>query len=96
MPWEGLVYHGTEGDVRGLSPGRGFVGEGLFDAQKFRHFFVKEAFAGTVGLHPAAIDDDLRDRALAGLPNDLLGSTGSGLDVDLLIRDVVLLEKALG
>ena len=65
-------------------------------AQQLAHLFVKEALAGTVRLHPLAIDDKLRNGALAGALDDLRRRAGCRLDVDFLVGDVVLLEEALG
>lgn len=66
------------------------------NAKKFGHFVVKKAFARPIGLHPSAIDDKLRDGTLAGLTDDLLGSTRRGFDIHLFVGNVVLLQKALG
>src|SRR5258708_7494082 len=37
----------------------------FLDSQPFRHFLVKKSAPGHVGLHPFAIDHELRDSALA-------------------------------
>src|SRR5437763_2544352 len=68
----------------------------LCQAEPFRHFLVEKAFSRTVGLEPFAVDDKLRDGALAGATDDFLGGAGSGFDVDLLIGELVLVEEALG
>jgi len=47
------------------------------------HLFVEEAFARTVRLDPFSINDKLRDSVLACLFHDFVGSSGSGLDVDI-------------
>ena len=66
------------------------------DAEEFAHFLVEEAFAGAVGLDPGAVDDELRDGALSGVADDFGGGAGDGLDIDLLVGDLVLIEEALG
>ena len=48
----------------------------VLDAQTLGHFFVQETFAGTVGLHPFAVNDKLRDGTLARLPDHFLGGSG--------------------
>ena len=68
----------------------------LRDSEALRHFVVKKASAGNVRLHPFAIDDKLRDGALAGALENLLGCARSGLHVDLFIGNVVLGQEALG
>lgn len=69
---------------------------GLFvDAEPFSHLRVKEAFAGTVGLDPLAVDDELWDGSLADALDDLVGGARSGFDVDFFVRDVVLGQEAL-
>src|SRR5436305_3475565 len=68
----------------------------LCQAEPFRHFLIEKAFSRTVGLEPFAVDDKLRDGALAGATDDFLGGAGSGFDVDLLIGELVLVEEALG
>ncbi|SRR5258708_29766638 len=67
----------------------------FLDSQPFRHFLVKKSAPGHVGLHPFAIDHELRDSALAGVLYDFSRRTWSALDVDLLIGNVVLREKTL-
>ena len=52
--------------------------------------------AGSVGLDPFAVDDELRDGALADVGDDFVRGAGSGLDVDLLVGDGVLREEAFG
>jgi len=60
----------------------GFGGLGFGDAEEFGHFFVEEALARFVGLDPFAVEDELRDAALAGLGDDFVGGAGGGFDVD--------------
>ena len=57
---------------------------------------MQEAEARFVGLDPLAVEDELRDGALAGLRDDLLSGAGCVLDVDLGEGDGVLGEEALG
>ena len=65
-------------------------------SQKLTDFFVQKPFAGTVGLNPAAIDDELRDGALAGVTNDLVSGAGRGFNIDVCVGNVVFVEEALG
>ena len=57
---------------------------------------MKEATAGAIGLDPFAVEDELRDGALAGVGDDLVGCTGGALDVDFGEGDGVAGEKAFG
>ncbi len=68
----------------------------LFNTQAFGHLVVQKAFARAVGLNPFAVNDKLRDGALAGAGDHLVGGAGRGFDIDFGERDVVLLQKALG
>jgi len=68
----------------------------LTDTESLRHFFVEKTLARTVRLHPFSVDDELRDGAFSGSLHDFVGRAGRGFDVDLLERNLVLLEKALG
>ncbi len=52
--------------------------------------------AGAIGLHPFAVDDELRDGALAGAFHHFLGRAGSRFDIDFFELDVVLGQEALG
>jgi hypothetical protein len=45
-------------------------------SEQFPHLLIEEAFAATVGLNPFAVEDELRDGALAGLPDDFFGGAG--------------------
>ena len=69
--------------------------DGLY-AKEGRHFVVEEAMAGTVGLDPFSVDDELRDGTLANVGDDLFGGAGRALDVDLCVSDGVPGEEALG
>src|ERR1035438_2533698 len=73
----------------------GFGGSGL-ESEALRHFGVEETAARAVGLDPLAIDDELRNGALADVGEHLFGRAGSLLDVDFGVGDFVNLEKALG
>ena len=66
------------------------------NAEKFCHFVVKKAFARPIRLYPFAVNHELRDGPLASLPDDFLGSAWRGLDVNFGVRNVVLLQEALG
>ncbi len=68
----------------------------LGDAEELGHLIVEEAAAGLVGLDPFAVDDELRDGALAYVGNELVGGTGGVLDVYLFEWDVVGGKEALG
>jgi len=68
----------------------------LPDTEALRHFFVQEAFADPVGLDPFAVDHELRDGPLAGALDDFLGGSGRLFDIDVLEREVVPLQEALG
>jgi len=57
---------------------------------------MQEAEARLVWLNPFAIENELRDGALAGVGDDRIGGTGRGFDVDFGVGDVVLGEEALG
>jgi hypothetical protein len=66
------------------------------NTQKLFHLLIKEALSGTVGLHPVAIDYELRDCPFARVLDDLFGSPGRGLNIDFLVGDVVLREEPFG
>ena len=51
---------------------------------------------GFVGLDPLAVEDELRDAALAGLGDHLVGGAWGGFDVDLGVGNRVSRKKALG
>ena len=56
---------------------------------------MQEALARTVGLNPFAIDHELGNRPFADVLDDFLGGPGGGLDIDLGVGDLVLIEKRL-
>jgi len=66
------------------------------DAEEGGHFVVEETLAGTVGLNPAAVEDELWDGALAGVGEDHGGCAGGGVDVDVGVWDGVIGEETLG
>jgi len=68
----------------------------LDDAEAIGHFLIEEAATGAVGLHPFAIDDELRDGALADVAKDLFGGAGCFFDVNFGVGNAVLFEEALG
>lgn len=67
----------------------------MIDAEELGHLVVEEATAGTVGLDPFAVDDKLRNGALAYVGKNKVSGAGGGFDVDLLEGDVVRVEEAL-
>ena len=56
---------------------------------------MQKTTAGTVGLYPLAVEDELGDGALADVLFDFIGGAGGGLDVDFGEGDVVGGEEAL-
>jgi|GEM_PF-6820020 len=58
--------------------------------------FVKEALTRLVRLNPFAVEHELRNRALAGVRDKLLGRARRLLNVDLGEGNRVLGEEALG
>jgi hypothetical protein len=69
---------------------------GFLDPQALGHFLVQEPFSLPVGLHPFAVNDELRDGSLARPLDHFVGGAGRAFDIDLVEGDVVLFEKALG
>jgi hypothetical protein len=65
-------------------------------AEELGHLVVQEASAGTVGLDPFAVDDELGDGPFAYVGEYFVGGAGGVLDIDLFEGDVVLGEEALG
>ena len=63
-------------------------------AKQLCHFPISEAFSGNVGLHPSAINDELRNRTLAGALDHFLCGPGCLFNVDLMVGNVVLGEPA--
>ena len=92
------VDHGTEGAVRGLRLDEQITraGSGFFDSQALGHLFVEKTLARPVRLKPFAVDYELRDCPLSGLPHDFFRRTGSALDVDFAVREAVFVQEALG
>ena len=56
---------------------------------------MEKALARAVRLDPLAVDDELWNGALTDMTHNLVGRTGCALDINLGVRDVVLVEKAL-
>lgn len=67
----------------------------MVDAEELGHLVVEETEAGPVGLNPFAVDDELRDGALAYIFKDEISGAGGGFDIDFLEGDVVRVEEAL-
>ena len=59
-------------------------------------FVLEEAFSRTIGLHPLAIDDELRDSALSCSSDDFFGRPWCTFNIDFVERNVMEAEKALG
>ena len=59
-------------------------------------FVEEQAAAGGVGLEPLAVDDELRDGALAYAADKFVGSGGVGIDIDFAVWNTVGIEKLLG
>ena len=57
---------------------------------------MKEAAAWSIRLNPLAVQDELRDGALAGVLDDFVRSAGDRLNVDFGVGNFVLGEKAFG
>jgi len=64
-------------------------------AEELGHFLMQETKARFIGLNPFAIEDELRDGALAGLGDHFIRGAGGSFDIDLGVRDVVLGEETL-
>lgn len=56
---------------------------------------MEKTAAGAIRLDPAAVKDELRDGALSGVGDDLVGCAGGALDIDLGEGDFVAGEKTL-
>jgi hypothetical protein len=63
-------------------------------AEESGHLVVEEAAAGTVGLDPFSVDDELGDGALADVGDNLLGGAGGLFNVNFFVGDGVLIEEA--
>src|ERR1700680_3487351 len=103
------LFYGTEGNERegrtrpntllrkGIKGfGRSEITLGVLNAQPCFHLLIEKSLAGTVGLDPFAVNDELRDSALSNLPDQLFRRTRRGRNVDLFIGDVVLVQEAFG
>jgi 3-methyl-2-oxobutanoate hydroxymethyltransferase len=65
------------------------------NTEQLGHLVVQEAFAGAIGLDPLSVENELWNRALAGVGNDLGRSAWGGFDVDFGVGDGVLAEETL-
>src|ERR1700720_3133858 len=106
------LFYGTEGNEREgrTRPNtllrKGIKGVLVRDGLKLRqripnaqlgfHLVIEKSLAGTVGLDPFTINDELRDSALSNLPDQLFRRARRGGNVDLFIGDVVLVQEAFG
>jgi hypothetical protein len=72
------------------------ITSGILDAQLCFHLLIEKSLAGTVGLHPFTVNDELRDSALSNLADQLFRRTRGGRNVDLFVGDVVLVQEAFG
>jgi hypothetical protein len=66
------------------------------DAEEGGHLFVEEALARAIGLDPFAIEDKLRDGMFADVGEQLVGSTGRGVYIDLFVGDGPVVKEAFG
>ena len=73
----------------------GEEGSGARNAQPDVQLIEKQAAAGAVGLKPFAVNDHLRNGALAHAPDDLIGGSRVLIDVDFRIGDAVFVKKLL-
>jgi hypothetical protein len=72
-----------------------WVGLGLRNSEKLGHFIILKSLSGNVGLHPRAIDHELRNGPLAGALDHFLRRAGRLFNIDLIVGDVVLGKPAL-
>ena len=64
--------------------------------EELGHLVVEEAFARAVGLYPLAVENELRNGALADVGKNEVSGAGDLLDIDLVVGNVVGGEEALG
>ena len=57
---------------------------------------MQKALAGTVGLDPLAVEDELRNGSLAYLADDLLGGAWNTFNIDLGVGNLVFLKETFG
>src|SRR5690349_1462122 len=81
------------GEIIGASPNSEFL---FRNSEQFAHLSIEEALTRTIRLDPLAVDHELRNCALASVPDDLVRSLRIALDIDLAERNVVLFEEVLG
>lgn len=67
-----------------------------WDVEALVELVVEQAAAGRVGLEPLAIDDELRDGALADVAEDFVGGGVVCVNIDLGVFDAVGFKKLLG
>jgi hypothetical protein len=65
-------------------------------AEEGGHLIEEKSAAGAIGLNPLAIEDELRDGALASVGDDFGGGSRVGIDIDLAVGDGVGCEESLG
>lgn len=63
---------------------------GLCHAEELGHLVVQKALSRFVGLNPLAVENELRNRALAGVGDHLLCGARRRFDVDLSVGNCVL------
>ena len=96
------MYEGTENRLGNGSPSQPDFKDqldsrlGLPDSKPPGHFVVKETFSRGIGLHPFAVNNELRDGAFARACDDFIRRARRSLDIDLCVSNVVFGQKALG
>jgi len=68
----------------------------VLHAEALGHLLVLEAESGDVRLHPLSVYHKLRYGALACVLDHFVRSARDGIDVDLRVRNLVLIEPTLG
>ena len=74
----------------------GEAGLSARNSEAGEQFVDEKAAAWLVGLEPFAVNDELRDRALADVLDDRGRGGRVGVDIDLGVGDAVRFEKLLG
>jgi hypothetical protein len=96
------MYKGTENRLGNGSPSQPVFKVQLDfrldlpNSKPFGHFVVKETFSRSIGLHPYAVNHELRDGAFARACDDFFRRARRSLDIDLFVGNVVFGQKALG
>ena len=70
-----------------------FVGA---DLEQLTHLLVEKAAAGFVGLHPLAVNDELRNSAFSDIFQNFIGSARRFFDIDFGEWNLVFFEEAFG